>query len=278
MTYNTINTKNGHHTHGFHCVGTGPEVIVILGSCRVLPYFNYLDRLNTNNRFSVVLVNVVNFSFDAQGNPVNGREFTKQFETNEVLMSVLKRCKWFLHEHICTYGMFNVDKEQEKHIYQFGMAPEIDISIPNWNDIFILFQELVDLDTHVRQWTKVDMETWGAISGDLKKHVKEKGESRIQHFLDICAKTSLPEFGRIFQSTWRGNRYWWTGNHISSKFTTAVFQLMNNKFLHLALPDDFISWCLADDAYSTPCSRITKYDREAFGIEWPQATEELTIP
>lgn len=275
--YDTLNTKNAHYANGYHCVGHGPEVIVILGSCRVLPFVNYIDQLNADGRFSIVLINVVNFSFDQQDQQVDGIEFTKQFEINENLLETLKRCKIFIHEHTANYGCFNTDRQQEKNIYQFGMSPEIDISIPNFHNIFILFQELVDLDAAVRDSAKQDIENFGALSEGLQSIIKDRGLKRIQDFLDICAKTDLPEFGAAFSENWRTTRYWWTGNHVSREFTEKVFALMSAKFLHLDLTPEFWKWCEGYNPYSTPCTRITKYDVEAFGLNWPQPVEELNI-
>lgn len=277
MTFDTLNTKPGHHENGHFCVGSGSEVVVILGSCRVLPYLNYLNILNSENRFSLVLINIVNFSFDQQDQPVDGREFTKRFENEGPLWYIVKQCKIFIHEHCENYGCFNTSRESEKNIYQFGMAPEIDISIPNFHNIFILFQELVDLDAAVHEWAKNDIAATGELSEELKAKVKEKGMARIQDFLEICAKTDLPEFGDVFQSTWQYCRYWWTGNHVSSAFTESVFGMMNSKYFKIEPPVEFLEWCKTYNPYSTPCSKITRYDREAFGIQWPQPTEELTV-
>jgi hypothetical protein len=276
--YNTIDTKKPHYLNGTFPVGTGPEVVFILGSCRVLPYFNYFHYLNTDNRFTIHLCNVVNFYFDENDKQVDGREFTKRFEDNAVLRDVLKSTKWFLHEHTANFGLFNTDRQQDKTIYQFGMAPELDLSIPNFNDIFILFQELVNFDERLRELARIQIKMDGVLSKLFQDTVRGLGESRIQDFLRICRLTSLPEMADLFELTWRNDRYFWSGNHISNKFTTTVFRLLNEKYFHMDIPQSFWDRVNSEDAYATPCSPITKYDREAFNLTWPQADEELKIP
>lgn len=276
--FDTLNTKKPHYENGFFSVGTGREVVVILGSCRVLQYLNYFQYLNTENRFTLVLIEVVNFSFDEQDNQVDGREFTKRFENNAALLGMLARCGVFIHEHTVSYGLFNTDRAQEKNIYQFGMAPEIDISIPNFNDIWMLFQEQVNFDVRIRELARCDVDGIGRLRDDLIETVRDTGIKRLTHFLDICRLTSLPEMADIVDLTWRDTRYWWTGNHVANIFTATVFRLMNKKFLHLDVSAEVQAQIDALDMYSTPCSPITRYDREAFGITWPQATEELKIP
>lgn len=276
--HNTQSIKPDHYKQGFFSIGTGPEVIVILGSCRVVPYLNFLNYLNKDNRFTLCIIDVVNFSFDEQDKSVDGREFSKRFEDSKPLLDVLQRCKWFIHEHTANYGIFNTDKTQEKHIYQTGIKPEADISIPNFNNIFVMFQEYVNYDPGIRESVKFDMRTSGTLNLHTRDLVKAKGLAAIQHFMDICDKTSLPEFGTMFAETWRNVRYFWTGNHVSNKFTGGVFGMLNEKYLHLPTDAGFWDYVKADSSYSTPCAPITAWDRKAYGLTWPEVDVPLDIP
>lgn len=273
----TLNSKAAHYVHGCHTLGSGPEVVTILGSCRVVPYMNYFEQLNSANRFTIHLIDVVHFYGDEFGKRVDAADFVTRFETNEFLIDAIKKTKWFIHEHTVNFGMFNTASTAEKNIYHFGMNPESDISIPNFNDIFILFQELVNLDANVGQWARSDVASKGTISREFVESVKQGGLFRIGEFLEICELTSLPEMADLFRLTWRTERYWWTGNHISNKFTIAVFRMMNEKFLHIQIPDKFWGWCDKYDAYCSPRSPITKWDVMAYGLNWPQPIEELKL-
>ncbi len=270
-SFNTVNTAAPHYINGSYCTGFGPDVVVVLGSCRVLPILNALHYLNVG-KWELHLINLVSWYFDEAGHQVDPNEFTKRFETNPVLLDVFRRCKWFIHEHAASFGMFNTDPGQSKHIYQFGMKPEHDIAIPNFHDIFIILQELVDFDEAIRN------EARAGVSDALKARVKERGIQQIERFLDICSKSSIPEFGPVFRDTWRSTRYFWTGNHVSHQFTNAVFRLINDKFLKIADIDGALARVESDNMYSTPCTRITVHDREMYQLTWPQADEPLRIP
>jgi hypothetical protein len=223
-------------------------------------------------------VNVVNFYFDEAGNSVNGGDYTSRFEGDAVLLDLLKRVKWFIHEHTVNFGMFNTSRAEPKNIYQFGMAPEFDVSIPNFNDIFILFQELVNFDAEIRAQAQSDYAAQGCLSDTTQAKVKEMGEKRIAHFLHLCSLTDVPEFGSVFESTWRNIRYFWSGNHVSNRFTGEVFNWMNRKYFNIELTTEFWNRVMGEDMYSSPCSPVTKFDIEAYGLMWPVLVEELRVP
>ncbi len=60
----TVNTKAAHYVDGGYTVGSGDRVIVVLGSCRIFPFVNYLDRWNRSQSpepFTIFAIYVVNF-------------------------------------------------------------------------------------------------------------------------------------------------------------------------------------------------------------------------
>lgn len=274
MTLNTINTKAEHFNHGFWSTGTGPEVVVILGSCRVVPYAQYFEYLNASNRFTVALIDVVNFYYDAQGFQVDPVPVVLRFENDPVLLDTLKRCKWFLHEHTANFGIFNTDLVESKNIYQFGINPAVDIMIPNFNDLFILFQDLVNFDSAIRAQAKSDCETLGGLHTETQQFIKARGLADIEKFLSICDKSSLPEFGTLFNETWRKVRYWQTCNHISNAFTIAIFGMICDK-LDIHPTPGFWADVAREDMYANPHTPVTTYDRNVYGIEWNEPTEVL---
>lgn len=273
----TVNSKPRHYTHGSFCIGSGPTVILIEGSCRVIPCVNYFDYLNADNRFTIHLINVVNICFDVHDNKVNPAEHAQQFESNPHLLDTIRKTKWFIHEHAVRFGMLNTDKTCPKNIYQFGMNPDIDISLPNFNDVFILAQELVDIDPKVKKIAKEDYAAIGQLSPDTKAVMRLRGMTEINKFLNICAKTSLPEFAAEFAANWKSIRYFWTGSHVSKEFTTTVFRMMNERYLKLKIDPEAFRRIHADDMYATPASPVTRYDVENYGINWPQAVQELKV-
>jgi hypothetical protein len=247
----TVNTKPSHYTDGCFRTGTGENVVVILGSCRIFPYVNYFNRWNEGrNEFTIVVINIVNFAFDQHDNHVNSDHFTVQFETNPVLLGMLKRCRIFIHEHAENFGMFNTCDKARKNIYQFGLNPEMDIAVPNFHDRFVLEND------------------WRSCGMEPPEDYLEKGESAIHQFTNQTILTSFPEFGDLFKDTWRDIRYFWTPNHVSSHFSILVFTLMNERFLRMPLTEEFWNGARQEDLFKTPCTEVTQRDRDGYRITW----------
>lgn len=274
---NTVNTKPSHHTLGFFRVGSGPQKILILGSCRVLPYCNYLDWLNADNRFTINLVNVVNFNFDAQDKPRDAAQATEELEQCAELRNMISGVDLFLHEHTESYGMFNTSRECAKNIYQFGMSPAFDVALPNFNNVHVLAQEQVNYDRDFHDLVKADVDKLGRIDDQWITMFRQRGMERIEKFLSFCRLSGLPEFALLFEREWTSRRYFWTGSHISNVFSMEVFRMINDKWLALSLPPSFWERAAAEDPYAEPHTPITYLDVMAFGLTWPQPVEELKL-
>lgn len=275
--FNTVNTQGSHFDKGFWSTGTGAIKVLIVGSCRVLPYVNYFHYLNDGNRFTINLVNVVNFYYDRQGKELDTKTATAAFEGNPETLKMLKETNWFLHEHSENFGMMNTSRDCPKNLYQFGLNPQVDAGIPNLHCIHVMAQEYVDFDAKIKAWAKADYAARKSLSPELQAEIKKRGLERIQHFLEICQKSGVPEFGPIFEQNWRTTRYFWTGTHISNEFSIAVFRLLNDKHLHLQIPEAFWARVKKEDLYSSPRVQVTKYDVENYGLKWPQPVEPLKL-
>lgn len=274
--FNTIDTKPPHFTKGFFSVGSGPTKVLIMGSCRVVPYLSYLHYLNADNRFTLRLVNVVNFYFDESDKPVDPTKVLEPFESNPDLLEAIKSTDIFIHEHAENFGMLNTKRDCPKNIYQFGMNAKHDLAIPNWNDIHLLFQEYVEFDPEIRRQANFDMVHYGELTDSLRFAIKQRGLDRLEHFLAMCKLSSFPEFGEHFRKTWRNTRYFWTGAHISNEFSMDVFDRIANR-IELKTTDEFWDKVSREDLYAEPHSRITKMDVEAYGLKWPQPVEPLKL-
>jgi hypothetical protein len=274
--FDTVNTKPRHYSDGFFSIGDGPTEVLILGSCRVVPYLNFFHELNKDNRFTLRLINVVNFYFDVHDKPTDPAKVLEAYETNPALREAIASTDIFIHEHAENFGMLNTKWECPKSIYQFGMAASHDIAIPNFNDIHIMFQEYVDYDHEIRMSAKFQMKNDGELSTSLRSTIKHRGLARMEHFLKHCRLSSFPDFADHFEKTWRETRYFWTGAHISNEFTIPVFKRIAER-IGLTCPDEFWSKVSQSDPYREPHTPMTRYDVEAYGLKWPQPVEELKV-
>lgn len=275
--YNTINTKADHYGRGFFTVGSGPQKILLLGSCRVLPYLNYFDHLNGDNQFTVHLVNVVNFNFDQEDKPQNTSISSDRLEQTADFLNMVGSIDVFLHEHTENYGVCNTSRKCEKNIYKLGMTPAFDVALPNFNNVHVLAQEQVNYDNEFRARVKADVEKCGKVDDQWITVFRERGMARIEYFYLLCKLSGLPEFSELFKRDWTQRRYFWTGSHISNVFTMEVFKLINSKFLGLDLAESFWDYARGHDLYAEPHTPITYIDVMAYGLKWPQPVQELKL-
>jgi len=240
----TIESKQQQLINGFYQTGTGSEQILLLGSCRTLPYLSYLKRWNDTNgdRFTIRRMDACDWT-------VSGVDINS-LETDERILNVFKTSTIFIHEHLESYGMLNTVRAWDKNIYKFGMMPLMDIAIPNFHDHFILEQD------------------YTACGIPTPDDYIQKGESEVEKFCAVCELSSFPEMASYFRDNWRKIRFFWRPNHISAMFSMYIFRRMNSRFLNLKLTDEFLETIKNEDLFKTPCTEVTQRDRAGYGIQW----------
>ncbi len=237
-------------------IGSGPVNILVLGSCRTVAYVNYFDRYNKTyshpftDPFKIFVIEPNNWSWDNQDNPVDRDVAIRGLETNERILRIIRHTDIFIHEWYESYGMFNTDRFKEKNIYQFGMRPNYDITIPNFHDRFCLEHD------------------WTACGIPTPDNYIEQGERHMDEFCGVCLKSSFPEFGEIFRKNWREVRYFWRPNHVSAKFTLDIFGLLNSKFLNLPLSEEFWNGAKTEDLFKEPHTEVSERDIIGYGLKW----------
>lgn len=271
MMINTVQIKEQQFSTGSYSTGSGSKVILILGSCRAVPYLTYINDWNNQNgnRFTIHFIDPFNYNWDIAGGRVDYiAELTKQ-ETNQRLLILLKTVDIFIHEYYGNAGMFNVFKDAEKNIYQFGLNPKLDITIPNYNDIFVLTREIVSFDMAIRKMAIQDYNVNGKLSVQTIDAIENVRQNNLQRFYDICSKTDFPEFAEIFANNYKSVRYFWTFNHTGKQFSKTIFKLMNDKFLNLDLNNYTIN---EEDLYANNFTYLCEYD---LGYSWNEEIKQL---
>ena len=240
----TIESKQQQLINGFYQTGTGPQQILILGSCRTLPYLSYLKRWNDTNgdKFTIRRIDVCDWT-------VSGIDIAS-LETDERVLKVLASTKIFIHEHLESYGMFNTVRAWDKNIYTFGMNPELEIAIPNFHDHFIL---------------ENDYSSCGLPTPD---DYLVRGEAEVVKFCEVCELSSFPEMASYFRDKWRQIRFFWRPNHTSAAFTMYIFRRMNSRFLNLKLTDEFLETIKTEDLFQNPHTDVTQRDIDGYRLEW----------
>lgn len=250
----TLEAKEAQLKNGYYQSGSGPEQILILGSCRTLPYLSYLMRWNEGkNQFTIRRIDPCDWT-------VSNVDLVS-LENNECILSAIKSTDIFIHEHLENYGMFNTDHltmhefiikkvRATKNIYQFGMNAKVDIGVPNFHDRFVLFNDYPDCGL------------------TTPPDYVERGEAAIEQFCKLCSLTSFSEMGYHFLNNWRTTRFFWRPNHVAAAFTLYIFRLMNDKFLDLALTDEFWAGAATEDLFKDPHTAVTQQDRDVYKLTW----------
>lgn len=265
---NTVNTKAEQLQNGYFKIDSGNELVLVIGSCRSVPYMNYLHEWNlaNNNRFTLCFIDPFNWCFDLQDNRVDLEDKINSLETDENILSLLRSTKIIIHEYYANFGMFCFDKKADNNIYQFGLNPETDICIPNFNDLFIQFNDIVTFDVDLRKKSIQDVNVTGKVSDGTLSEMKELSEKNIGKFITVCGLSDVPEMAEYFLNNFRSKRMWWSYNHVSKNFTLAVFKFINEKFLHLDLSNGFDEGHI--DMFANNFTKLTHYDILWHNYEW----------
>lgn len=272
---NTVNIKEAQLRNGFFTTGSGIEVILVMGSCRVVNYVNYLKDWNeaNGNRFTIHSLDPFNNHWGENDERVDYDKALERWETDERMLSMLASVDIFLHEFYQNSGMFNVNKDAEKNIYQFGLNPVIDVCIPSWNDIFVLFADIITFDVPLRKMALQDYNVIGSLSEETQDVIFRVSNDNLQKFYNVCLLSDIPEMKDYFEENMRTTRFWWTYNHTSRAFTLAIFIFLNDKYLHLDLSKGFNPD--HEDMFANSYTKLTEYDIKFYNFEWGEEIIDL---
>lgn len=247
----TFDTKRAQLRDGFYQTGSGSRCVLIVGSCRTMAFLNYLAAWNevSGNSFTIRYINPFDWHWNAADEMVDLEKAIDALEINSGILGVIGDTEIFIHEHYGNYGMFNTSRDAAKNIYQFGMNANTDISIPNFHDHFILYNDF-------------------AAFGEVPEDWKERGLEAVDKFCNLCAKTSFPEMAEYFRENWRDKRMFYTPNHTSKHFTFWLMERMNDKFLQLHTSNEFWQAIRDDDMFSAPCTQVHTKDIETYKLTW----------
>lgn len=266
---NTLNIKSKRFDGLFQCGNPdSKEVVFMMGSCRGVPHLNFLNAAH-NGRFKIYYVDPHDFHWDANDNLVDLHVAIDAVAKDSRVLDALRSATVFIHEHYANYGCFNTDRNAPGNIYDHGMAAPVDICLPNFHGKFILFQEILDNNPDLKD--NLGPTAFG--------RTKQIGIDSIAAFKEMCALTSFPEFADYFEENMRRHRMFFSNNHVSHHFTIPLFRMMNEKYLHLPLTQEFY-----DSLYRTPdmyanhgVVPLTNYDVAAHGWQWNEPLTELKL-
>lgn len=272
---NTVSIKSEQLTKGYFEIGSGAEKVLIMGSCRVAPYCEYLNEWNiaNGNRFTIYSLDPFNWCWNAQDERTDYDAALLKMETFEPLLSMLSSVDIFIHEWYQNAGMFNVSKADIKTIYNFGMNPKVDICIPSWNDHFVLFKDIFNFDIEIRKIGIQDINVTGKLSEEIQKNMYEISQRAIRKFCGVCLLSDIPDMRDYFEKNFIEKRLFHNYNHVNKNFTMAIFNFLDTKFLKLNLPDNFYDD--KEDMFASNYTPLTQYDLDWFGYQWNEEIKPI---
>jgi len=270
---NTVNTKAEQLTNTYFSIGTGKEVILIMGSCRSVPYMNYLNSINDGNRFTINYIDPFSWNWNDKDERTDFDAALSKLESDGRLLSMLSSVDYFIHEYYQNAGMFNVKKGDAKTIYDFGMKAKVDVCLPNFNDCFILFKDILAFDVELRKSAIQDWNVLGKLSEKTYNELFEKSKLGLQKFYDVCLLSDIPEMKVIFGDNFRKKRFFHSYNHVSKNFTKEIFNRLSIKYLDLSLPYNFYD--VQEDIFANSFTPLTQYDIEAYGYQWSEEIKPI---
>lgn len=271
MNITTVNTKEQQLKRGWFEIGSGPEKILFIGSCRSVPYLQYFHDWDKNNRFTIRFIDPFNFNYDLKNNRVDMEDKIKALRVDMPMRRMLEETDIFVHEYYANYGMFNTNVDDEINIYNHGMDPKIDICIPSFNDKFILVADIVAFDTEIRKKVIADYNVTGKLTDSTLEEIREISNKNLKKFFDVCEMSDLSGFGRYFKHSYKSVRYWHNSNHVSKWFTITIMMLIC-EHLDIEITDEFTIYLKdSPDIYANIFTPLTEYDE----MEWGEPVKPL---
>jgi hypothetical protein len=276
---NTYDIKKQQLEQGAFKVGSGSENILIMGSCRSVPYLNYLNEVNkVDNKHTIYFIDPFNWNWDKKDNRVDYDEVLKTLETNKYLLDLFASTKIFIHEYYKNFGMFNTIEDGDKNIYEFGIKPEVDVCIPNFNDVFIMFNDLYTFDRVINDRVRKEIMRHGKVTNQTILMSYETSKDNIEKFYAVCRMSDVPEMEEYFKENFTKVRLFWTYNHISKDFAMFIFKKINEKFLKLNISET--TWNKIEsleDMYANRYTFLTEYDLKFYDYKLNEEIKTFTI-
>lgn len=227
-----------------------PTVIVVIGSCRIVPILNYFRAYNhlNGNPFELLCFNPVEM-WEGPGTDVgvcatkvlSGYRFGK---VDVLVCESLKYC-----------GALNtvVEDGTENVFTTLGMEPQAICRIPNWH-----YMHIYDVENAHYDQAYAAMGTEDRVAALRDRHDLHKGK-----FLNRCRLSSFPELEQWTLDIWRTTRLGWTSEHASRALLWKCFELVTQK-IGISITPELATheFCMADP-YAATGAVLTPIDYEA---------------
>ena len=228
------------------------KTVVLIGSCRIVPYLNYLRVYNSlvapSEALHLVCLNPVEMWRGPGHEVADGvNEKLANFQFGKV--------DYLICEHLQYCGVMNTVRSSPENIYDnLGCKPEVEIRLPNWNDMHILDAETAMHDKMVY----ANMEFIERVP-----YIREQTAIHKARFLSHCRSSSFPELEPWVEERWLTMRMGWTSSHPSHPLMWRMFELFTG-VMGLTLTPELLNHPICtNEVYRSTGIALTAVDYEA---------------
>jgi hypothetical protein len=229
----------------------GAAIVVLVGSCRIVPFLNILRVYNELRGFPLELL-----CFDPVemwGGP--GHEVADG--VNRILSGYrFDRADYLVCEHVQYCGVLNTVRSSEQNIFaSLGCAPVSEIRLPNWNDMHLFDAETAKYDP-----------CYAVLQGaDRPAELRRRSDIHKNRFLSHCRLSSFPDLAEWTEANWLTTRLGWTSSHPSIALTWRMYAAVAGA-MGIAITPELSEHPLCSvDTYRSTGTVLNAVDYEANG-------------
>jgi hypothetical protein len=234
--------------------------VMAVGSCRALPYLNYMaayNRFTGKNVFYAGYVNPADLRTTVQHKPQDHLQAAERLVKTPSVARFLSGVEVLLCEHVESYGALNTNARDvgiRAHLHSHTKV----FIVPNWNAMGVLRDDIYALVGHEH-----------GPGGVTSESQVLRAAHALEKFYRHCALSSFPEMALAFDEVWKTERWFWTHNHVARPFTEFIFSQWLLKMGLDPMPADCLSWTRGFDLFASSCTTACQQDVDVLGLRWP---------
>jgi len=236
------------------------ENILLIGTCRITPFLNYLinDELFGNKyNYLCVLVYMQEMV-----------ELSEEIIYNEQIKTQLFNSTILIAEYLKNFNYFNTSRIYEKCIFRVYSSFKHEIILPNWNNICLYTKDLINhknikIDFNKFINKEISLEEFTNILQNCQK-------KEVKRYIEILIKAKWPELIDFIIDNYKNYRLSYTINHPANLHFIEMYRLLITKYFmaDYLLPQSVIELntsyeFLKNDAVDT---KLTYYDKICLGL------------
>lgn len=235
------------------------ENILLIGSCRITPFLNYLINHDFfANKYNYLCVFVFNDQM---------KILSEDIIYNEEIKDQINKSKYLFAEYVKNFNYFNTQRLTENNIFKIYDSFEKEIILPNWQDICLYAKDLIHfqgIKNEFIQLVKEEIHTCDFIN--LLQHVQNR---ELERYYNILQKANFPELITFVKSNLNKFRLAHSINHPSNIYFIEMFRLVLEKYFHGSpyfLPDS-VYFAIKDEFLENKVldTKLTFYDYHYLG-------------